>query len=78
MVFSVGNNACTLIQPQEFQSIVTFCLGQFAEVGSEHYVTLDQNYFKVVNIDIPTDNLVQLTSTQQPVTLIMTTQLFKT
>ena len=78
IVSSLGNDTHTLIQPQQFEPIATFYLGHFAEVGGEHYITLDQISSNVIKFDKTTDgacntNIVGLDL--QLMTLIMTTQL---
>ena len=55
-VSSLGNDALTLIQPQEFEPIATFYLGHFAEGGGENYITLDQISSNVVDTDITTES----------------------
>ena len=41
---SLGHHAHTMIQPQEYEPIIRFCSGHFAEGNGEHYVALDR-YF---------------------------------
>ena len=55
-VSSLGNDALTLIQPQEFEPIAIFYLGHFAEGGGENYVPLDQISSNVVDTDITTES----------------------
>ena len=46
---SLGHNARTMIQPQEYEPITRFCLGHFTEGDGEHYVALDR-YFVALSV----------------------------
>lgn len=43
IISSLGNDARTLIQAQEFNPIVTFYMGDSVESSGEHYVILNQH-----------------------------------
>ena len=49
IAFSLGHHALTMIQPQEYEPITTFCLSHFAEGDGEHYVALDW-YFVALSV----------------------------
>ena len=78
IVSSLGNDARTLIQPQQFDPIATFYLGHFAEAGGNYCITLDQISSNVVEFDVTpydADNTNTVNLDAAMMTLITLTQL---